>query len=478
MNALYASLPDVRELVGRVAAMLDRGRPGAARPLLNAALCSAPASAELMDLEARLLQSEGRAADALALLDRAVAAFPEAGTIRLSRAQARLHAGDARAAADDAAEAVVLDPRGAHGKALLGAALLELGYVADACACLAEALRAEPACASYRQSLACAQERGGDVAGACACLEQGIALQPDHVGLRISAILLRIRLRDFAGADDLAEAARRWGAADARVFGLQGHARSSLGRHDAAADAYEDARKLAAEDPYVRHLAAAAGLAHKLPRATREYVKTVFDGYAPRFDAHLIELGYRVPGLCRQALASRPRPGPGAGPALDLGCGTGLLAVVAADLLTGPLIGVDLSAAMLAQAKGRDLYAELHEADVEDFLDEDKRRYDLVMAGDVLPYFGDLSGIVRSVASHLTGSACFMFSLEELPETAMEADGWRLGWLGRYAHTQDHVILAAAQAGLTVAAMRREVIRVEDGVPVQGLFVVLQARAA
>lgn len=251
---------DTPDLLRRAANLLAAGRPGAARPLLNAILRTAPASPEALDLEARLLDREGQPDAALAVLDRAVASFPQAVLPRLARAGARAKAGDANGALADAAEAVFLEPHLARAKALLGAALLELGQVHDARACLAEAVRAEPADADYRQALARAQEEAGDVPAAAQTLEDGIALRPEHLRLRTAAILLRIRHQQFSAAEELAEAARRVGVVDARVFGLLGHARSSLGRHAEAADAYEEARKLSAEDPYLRHLAV-AGLA-------------------------------------------------------------------------------------------------------------------------------------------------------------------------------------------------------------------------
>ena len=120
--------------------------------------------------------------------------------------------------------------------------------------------------------------------------------------LRTAAIMVAMRRREFDRAAELAEAARRDGVADASVFGLRGHALSSLGRHEEANLAYAEALKLAPEDPYVRHLVVAAGLLPQASRAPTLYLETVFDGYATRFESHLIGLQYRVPGLLRAAL--------------------------------------------------------------------------------------------------------------------------------------------------------------------------------
>ena len=42
-------------------------------------------------------------------------------------------------------------------------------------------------------------------------------------------------------------------------------------------------------------------------RAPEGYVRTVFDGYADRFEAHLVSLGYRIPGAIRTLLQAHPK---------------------------------------------------------------------------------------------------------------------------------------------------------------------------
>jgi predicted TPR repeat methyltransferase len=198
-------------------------------------------------------------------------------------------------------------------------------------------------------------------------------------------------------------------------------------------------------------------------------VRVVCDGDAARFDAHLIGLGYRVPGLARAELAAAAP----AGPVLDLGCGTGLMALALSDLVPGPYVGVDLSPRMLAVAAQRGLYAELHEADIEAFLAAGPRRFPLILAGDVLPYFGDLCALLRAVAARLAPRGRFICSAELLEG----APPWRLGPLGRYRHAPAHLSAAAAAAGLAVVRLRPEVIRHEEDAPVAGLFAVLEAAA-
>jgi cytochrome c-type biogenesis protein CcmH/NrfG len=51
---------------------------------------------------------------------------------------------------------------------------------------------------------------------------------------------------------------------------MKGHALSSLGDHDQAVSAYQEALKLAPEDPYVRHLVVAATAMPGSKRAPEE----------------------------------------------------------------------------------------------------------------------------------------------------------------------------------------------------------------
>jgi predicted TPR repeat methyltransferase len=363
------------------------------------------------------------------------------------------------------------------GKAILGVAMLELGHAEDAEACLAEAVSASPAHPAFCEALARAQAAGNALKRAQATLAAGIAALPDAASLRNAAIMLAIRQGDFALAVDLAEAGRRDGVADACLFGLKAHALSTLGRHEEAALAYEEALKLGPEDPYVRHLVSAAGALPSARRAPPEYLRAVFDGYAARFEAHLIGLGYRVPGLIRAAVrrhAALPEVGR-LGPVLDLGCGTGLVAVALSDLPLGPLTGVDLSQRMLDEAATKQLYEELHQEDATAFLAASPpERWAMVLAGDVLCYFGALDSVMAAVHAALRPGGLFILSVEAIAEGSVAAEGWLLGKQGRYAHSPAYLAQVARAAGFVVRATEPQSLRLEAESPVPGLIAVLE----
>lgn len=461
-------------LLQRAAALIDDGHTGAARALLAAVHRMSPGLPRQAELAARLALRDRQFDKARDVLDPAIEEAPADPGLRKLRAELRRELEDIPGAAADAAEAVVLNPADPVAKALLGVLLLDLHRPADAVACLREAVAAEPANPAFREALAAAFDTAGDGDAALATLVEGIAAAPRSVSLRNAAVLHCVRRRDFAVADAIAEEARIAGVVDACLFGLKGHALSSLGRHDEASGAYAEALKLGPEDPYVRHLVAAAGVVPGASRAPAEYVRTVFNGYADRFEPHLLSLGYRAPWLLHAVVQAAGVEG---GPVLDIGCGTGLLAQALSDLNVGPFVGVDVAPGMLAQAAAKQLYTELHEADIVDFLRADERSWPLILATDVLCYFGALEELLAAVRQRLAPGGLFGFSVELMQPDAQGAipgnGDWNLGRQGRYAHAEHYVTRAAQAAGLNLIQVTPEILRCEADLPVLGLIVVL-----
>jgi predicted TPR repeat methyltransferase len=464
----------------RAGQLIDAGRIEAARPLLAAARVLAPPSAELTLIAARIALGSGTWELAMQELDTGIAAAPCHAGLRKCRAHLRHKMGDHEATARDAAEAVFFDPGDPQAKAILGAAMLDLGRTADAVACLAEAVAGAPRDLDYREALSAALEKANDPDAALLVLTDGIDLCPASVAMRNAAILLCVRRRDFSRAVRFAEQARSLGIADACTFGLKGHALSSLGRHDEAAIAYQDALKLGPEDPYVRHLVVASGAMPDGKRAPGGYIRTVFDGYADRFEAHLVSLGYSIPAAIRTMLLAHPKivAGLSLGPVLDLGCGTGMIALAIANLPLGPFTGVDLSPRMLAHARAKQLYTELREGDIVTDLAMHQERWPLIVAADVLCYFGALEELLGLVHKRLEPGGWFVFSVEEiLPDHdgILPGNGdWALQRRGRYSHAEHYVYEAVCAAGFRVLRMDRPAIRQEAGTDVPGLLLAIE----
>ncbi|MGX7708214.1 class I SAM-dependent DNA methyltransferase [Methylobacterium sp. Gmos1] len=200
------------------------------------------------------------------------------------------------------------------------------------------------------------------------------------------------------------------------------------------------------------------------------YVRALFDGYAGRFERHLVEgLGYCGPALIRAAL-ERLRGAEVFFPrVLDLGCGTGLMAR-ALDGIAGTLAGIDLSPGMLAEARRTGLYARLHEGDLRDILRaEPPSSADLAVAADVFIYLREIGPVLRETARVLATGGLFAFTVQGHPG----AHGAVLGADGRYAHGVETVREDAAAAGLAVALLEPAEIRRQNGAGVPGWLAVL-----
>lgn len=195
------------------------------------------------------------------------------------------------------------------------------------------------------------------------------------------------------------------------------------------------------------------------------YIRALFDDYAPRFDSHLRgALGYSGPETIMAAL-QRIKPAARFARALDLGCGTGLMGAVIRPHVDW-LGGCDLSPAMVAKADAKALYDDLKAEALLAYLAGQSA--DLVLAADVLVYIGDLEPVFAAVAATLPQGGLFAFTVQK------GASGISLGEDLRYAHAPEQIRLWAAAVGLVVATLEDCTTRLDRGVPVPGLVVVLR----
>lgn len=198
------------------------------------------------------------------------------------------------------------------------------------------------------------------------------------------------------------------------------------------------------------------------------HVRDLFDGYAARFERSLVDgLGYRMPQHLAGLLAE-VAPGRHFEAGIDLGCGTGLMAREIRDRVAR-LDGVDLSPAMVAEARVKGLYDGLAVGElVEDLATRPSAAFDLVIAADVFCYLGDLGPAFRAVARVMRPGAIFAFSVEALEGDA-QTDAVRLRDSLRYAHGAGHVARAGRAAGLEALRVELTVGRRDRGVDVAAL---------
>ncbi|OYU48912.1 MAG: SAM-dependent methyltransferase [Rhizobiales bacterium PAR1] len=273
---------------------------------------------------------------------------------------------------------------------------------------------------------------------------------------------------DFAAARDLfaqtLELVPNWPPAH---FAL---AKACIGQSEHA-EAAQALHRVLALDPADR-LGAAVLLAQigtAAPVMPDAYVASLFDEYAPRFDGHLVEaLKYRAPETLAGLMHQERGAAMHFAAALDLGCGTGLMATALAGHVDA-MAGVDLSAGMLKVAEAGGRYNRLTCAELLGFLKgEPASAYDLALAADVFCYVPDLAPVLGEAARVLTSGGLFAFSIQ-----THVGEGVIMGADARVHHAPAEVRTWAEAAGFT---LRQEVTvstREDRGVPVPGALFLL-----
>ena len=385
-----------------------------------------------------------------------------------------------------------------------GVALHKQGRLAEAAATYARACEADPSHVAAQFNLAVALHADGRHQDAERAYRRAIALKPDLVqALNNLANLLLAHDRVAEALDALMRAtaiapgfAPPWNnlgnallkmgrtpeaaARFARALEVDpdflearenlGRTLLSLGRGAEALPHLEGALAARPGDDVLRFSrdVAAGGRPSRPPDA---FVTELFDEMAAKFDEHLVDrLGYRIPGRVADVLGdwldarARPRR------ALDLGCGTGLVA----DALRGrfeSMHGVDLSPRMVEMALARRLYEAVEAGELTAFLGaRADASADLVVAADVFVYVGDLAPVFGQCARVLAPGGRLAFSVEG----GAPGEGYRLEATSRYSHSDPYVRSLAAAHGLAVVHSSAETIRSERGVPAGGRLYVLE----
>ncbi len=382
-------------------------------------------------------------------------------------------------------QAIALDPNVAAWHNNLGNMLLDQRQTADAAQAYQRCLALDPDNLEVRNNLACLWRLTGHLAEAEALLREAIDRAPGYCEAHANLAVVLAQQGRMDEALDSGARALALKPDNPRSRRMLGALYAQRGR---LAEAEQVFRAWLAEcpaDPQAQHhLAAVTG--HGVPeRASDAYVADVFDHFASSFDARLAQLGYQAPALCAQALRRRlgetgeAKPvGKVLGKVLDAGCGTGLCG----DWLrprAQQLVGVDLSAAMLARARERGVYDQLEQGELVAWLQHSTERadpgFDLIVSADTLCYFGPLGPVLRAARQATAPGGWLVFTVEALAEP--HAQGVQLMHHGRYAHHRDAVATWLAEAGWQAAELEPVVLRQEAGQPVQGWLVSAQAAA-
>lgn len=267
------------------------------------------------------------------------------------------------------------------------------------------------------------------------------------------------------------ENAVREDPADLEAYRALGRILRFAGRTDEAATWYRRCLEIAPADAVATMGLVALGQGPVPERLPNDVVLYVFDRNAESYEANMRSLGYNAPEVLLELLRAEGDAEDGSLDVLDLGCGSGWCGPLFRPFARR-LVGIDLSPRMLALAAGKHVYDELIQAEILEYLAHTAGGIDVVVAANVLVYFGDLAPLAEGVARVLRPGGRFLFDVEkgEGPEPGFHVSG-------RYTHSLAVLESALLPRGFTFSRVHQTVMRTELGAPVAGLSCAVRRRS-
>lgn len=348
-----------------------------------------------------------------------------------------------------------------------GIVLQECGRLDAAIAAYHRAISLDAAHANAYSNLGVLLRATGKPAEAEHAYRTAIQLDPEHIDAytNLGILLNGLKRTEEAVACFCRSITLRPKQPEARKLLALAHC--TLGEIDEAVRIFEEWLAEDPEDPSPRHLLSAVTGRNVPVRASDAYVKKTFDNFAASFESRLAKLSYRAPTLVSAMLEDAGLAPSRSLDVLDAGCGTGLCGPLVAPYARR-LTGIDLSSGMLAHAREKQVYDELLEAELTEYLRGCRVAYDVVVSADTLVYFGALEDVIAAAAGALKPGGLLVFTLEH--GTVPNAPDFKLEMHGRYTHARPYVERVLSESGLVPEIACAE-LRLESGNPVAGLVI-------
>jgi predicted TPR repeat methyltransferase len=306
----------------------------------------------------------------------------------------------------------------------------------------------------------------GEVEAALAEAREAVSLNPDLPQVLVALGEALLAAENLPAAIAEFQRALRYDPEHAEARFLTGRAWAEAGEADRALEIFS---RLDPATPGLAVWIARAEAVNAAARSDPGYVRHLFDQFSADYDTRMREqLSYAAPEILGElaALVMHGRKGL---QILDLGCGTGLAGAVFRPL-AARLDGVDLSPAMIAKARNRNIYDSLVVGDIESVLALDGFFYDLIIAADTLVYLGDLKPVFHGAHGRLKPDGYFLFTVEAGTEE------FALGPKRRWKHSEAYLRRLAGETGFDAAGLVRASPRREAQLPVEGFAVALAVR--
>ncbi len=461
-----------------------------------------PDTSVLYNILGAALAGQGQIAAAISNIERAIQLQPDYAEAFNNLGNVYRVEGKTDSAATNYRQAVALKPEHAEAHANLGIVLIEQGKLDAAVTSFERALEIKPDTSLTHSNLGVALQKQGKIDAALASYNRALELDSDNAEAHNNLGIALVKQRSYERAADsyaraltlrpaFAEAHCNLGYALFKS-GQLARAHEHLGKaiqlnpdykephvnlaeifiaqknDEAAIASYKRALEITPDDRILKHkLAARSGETQQV--APDQYVEELFDAYAHRFEAHLQNrLRYDTPNLIaamiRRHLAEPNKLLHG----LDLGCGTGLSGQAMQGIVE-TLDGVDLSRHMLAEAKSKNIYADLFKGNIIEIIPTLEPNYDFILAADVLVYVGALEAFFAETTKTLRQNGLLSFSVELLDD-----GDFKLLKSERFAHSKAYIARLSETYDLELIDKEDITIRLEMDLPIKGTIFLLK----
>lgn len=305
-------------------------------------------------------------------------------------------------------------------------------------------------------------------------LTQALSRDPDNIDLLFHLAIIHSAEAEYYNAKVLYEHIIELKPTHAFAYHNLATVLLHLNQRSLALDYFKKAYYLQPDNMTAKHMIDAISENPEVKQAPPAFIQALFDQYAYNYNDHVkTQLKYQVPCLIREALTPYIIQDQLPEKTLDLGCGTGLMAPYLLDI-SPRLIGVDISENMVAVAKELGAYYKLYHNDILHFLPKHLTEYDLIVAADVLCYFGELTVVFGYCRQSLTDNSLMVFTVEYLNNPAKKNQPFRLQTSGRFAHSQDYIENELEKAGFKIETNKELIIRYQEDDPVKGLLYIVR----
>ncbi len=442
---------DGQRLLG-VAAMQE-GRLEEAEQLIRGAIARDPKRAEGYHNLGDVLRRGKRNEEAIASYRKSIELQPNWAEAHAALGDTLREMGQVDHAAEEFRKVVELKPQFAAGHLAVAKMLHAKGERAAALAAIAKALQLR---ADYPDAYDCMGNvlwEEGRVDEAIEAYSNALRIDPSCVQANSHMGKILVQRQRIGEALIYVQRAVELEPKNAEAYFFLGHVLARSGRKEEALETFRQGMRLDPNAHTWKFRVSALSGDGMTKTAPADYVRGLFDRYASDFEKHLVEkLNYRSPEHIFEAVKQATQRNEL--DVLDAGCGTGLCGKLFRPMARR-LVGVDLSPAMIVEATRSGIYDELITGEVVEAMGAMKEQFDLIVAGDVLVYVGDLSGFMPAAAGLLRSGGMLACSIETYLQ-----EGFILHREERFAHSLGYMREMASASGLkeisaTLVALRR-----------------------